>query len=85
MDPKRVVVELHGEYDCTTQQVCGIWVGFQRSWRPAFLWRDISALVQTLKDYRKDSGRSPVSVCVLWNRVKASFSRTFFSMKLLVP
>lgn len=82
MDPKRVVVELYGEYDCTTQQVCGIWVGFQKSWRPAFLWRDISALVQTLKDYEKIPRRLPASACVLWNQVKASFLRSFSNMKL---
>lgn len=51
MNPKRVTVELHGEYDWETHLLAGIWVSFQDSWRPPFLWRDIEALVQIFKVY----------------------------------
>ena len=54
MGPKRVAVELYGEYDRENGQLTGIWVSFLGSWRPPFLWRDIGALAQTLNAYRKD-------------------------------
>lgn len=50
MGQEQVRLEFHGEYD--GEVLVGIWVTFPKSSRriPS-LWRDIEAMIQSLKDY----------------------------------
>ena len=49
MGQERVRLEVHGEYE--KELLVGVWVTFPGSRRIPSLWRDIEAMIQSLKDY----------------------------------